>query len=177
MRGRSLVWVLCLAMVASGACKESIQETLPESVVTPNIFPERAAALLRSADTLQVLSLDPGIRTETGGFHHWAVLGTVSIPDTDRKALVDAIIAGVAPPDTLMAMCFNPRHGIHAVAKDVTVDLVICFECNQVEVFYSEGSADGFMPSYNLEKPLSKILTDAGIPIALTLEERIKRGS
>lgn len=177
MRAHSLVWVLCLAMVASSGCKDSVQEILPKSVVTPNVFPERAAALLRRADTLQVLSLDPGTKAKTDSFHDWAVLGTVSIPDADRKTLVEAIIAGVAPSDAGVASCFDPRHGLHAVAKDITVDLVICFECNRVSVFYSDGDEDFFMPSYNLARPLSKILNDAGIPIALTMSERIEQGS
>jgi len=170
--------VLCLAMIAFGACRENTHQSLQKPAEQPNVFPARAAALLRSADTLQVLSLEPVLaEADPKAFHQRPVLGTTSVTGLERTVLVDAIIAGVAPSDSWIAGCFDPRHGVHAIAKNGTVDLVICFECNRVEVFYSEGDTDFYMPGRSLEKPLSMVLTKAGIPISPTLTEMLQNGS
>ena len=160
--GFSRLALLIVAMAVSG-CRQN--------------FPERAATLLRNADTLLVLSLEPvGGPSDPKGFHGWPVLGEVSVPEKDREAFVEAVIAGAASNDSKRALCFDPRHGIRAVSKAGTVDLVICFECSQVQVFYSGGRNDYFIPNGNLHEALSAKLGKAGIPVAPTMSERMKQG-
>lgn len=139
-------------------------------------LPRRTVSLLRTADVLQVFSLDPG-RQATGpsSFHGWFVLGKVTVADQDRKALADAIVAGVAQPGWKVALCFDPRHGVRAISKDGTVDLVICFECSKVEAFYAGGGQDHLAPKYSLYGPLSRELTKAGVPVAATMSEQTQR--
>jgi hypothetical protein len=139
-------------------------------------LPRRTVSLLRTADVLQVFSLDPGREVAgSSSFHGWAVLGTVTIVDRDRKSLIDSIVDGVAPPGWRQASCFDPRHGVRAISKNGTVDLVICFECSRIEVFYSGGGKDELIPKYSLYKHLSETLTKAGIPIAATMSEQMPR--
>lgn len=164
--------VLCVAMVGIGACRNAAHQTEDHS----NVFPARAAALLRKAETIKVLSLDPfKSAADPKGFHDWSVVGTVPVAAKEREALVNAIVAGVAPSNWPIASCFNPRHGVHAIAKEGILDLVICFECNQVEVFYSGGGRDFYMPGYTLEAPLSRIITKAGIAIVPSMSDRTMR--
>ena len=64
--------------------------------------------------------------------------------------------------------CFRPRHGIHATRGQKVVDLLVCFECSQVEV-YSGGSDQpslGLRTSGSPEPVFDKALRDAGIPLA-----------
>jgi hypothetical protein len=34
-------------------------------------------------------------------------------------------------------LCFAPRHAIHAVGDGVTVDLIICFQCQNYRMYIS----------------------------------------
>jgi hypothetical protein len=155
-----------LALVIAALAASGCQQT----------FPERAATLLRNADTLVLFSLEPfSGPSDPRGFHGWPVLGQVAIDKEDREAFVDAVIAGAASNDSKRALCFDPRHGIRAVSKAGTVDLVICFECSQVEVFYSGGSSDYFIPNSTLHETLSARLSKAGIPVAPTMSKRLKQ--
>ena len=154
MKALRVLW-LVLALVASSACSERDQPAAEEDQeyeVRPNVFPEYAATLLRSADTLEVLSLRPvpASKDDPKAFHEWPVLGTVLVEGADREALVETVIKSVAPPDTAVALCFDPRHGIHAITENGTVDLVICFECNQVRVYYSAGGEESYIPDFGL---------------------------
>jgi hypothetical protein len=179
--------VLLLAFITIGACREGHHrsEEAPNAE-PPGVFPARASALLRKADVLEVLSLNPldganalispAASYGTHTFHGWLILGTAPVLTSDRSLLVDVILAGVAPADTPIAGCFNPRHGIHAAAKEGTVDLVICFECNRVEVYYSGGGKDFYIPSYSLAKPLARVLSKAGIPITSRQSARFQQG-
>lgn len=155
-----------LALVVAALAVSGCQQT----------FPDRAAGLLRNADTLLVFSLEPVAGpSDPKGFHGWPVLGQVAVDKEDREAFVEAVIDGAASNDSERALCFDPRHGIRAVSKTGTVDLVICFECSQVEVFYSGGSNEYFIPNNSLHETLSKRLSKAGIPVAPTMSKRLKQ--
>jgi len=65
------------------------------------------------------------------------------------------------------AKCFDPRHGIRATAKGKTVDLVICFECNWVYVYYDndENRQHVAVTTREPQAVLDKTLKDAGVPL------------
>jgi hypothetical protein len=160
--------VLLAALVAICACHHAPDQDaeVPIPPGPPNVFPARAASILRSADTIQALSLEyselsmrPGFSEEEGfnWFHGQKILDTANVADTDRKAFADAVIAAIAPTQT-PAPCFFPHHGVHAVSKSGSVDLVICLMCDWVKVYYSDGEGDGFSPSAKIVKPLVAVL-------------------
>jgi len=71
-------------------------------------------------------------------FHKYRVLGKTELKDEKRKwELITALITGVesARDRKFAAMCFKPRHAIHAVAGTNSVDLLICFECGKIAEF------------------------------------------
>jgi hypothetical protein len=147
--------VLSLAIAAACACQQASDQRKEAKLVGPaNVFPLRAATLLRNADTLQVLRLQPEGH-DPNGFHGHPVLDAVVVEATARKAFVEAIVAGVAPTVTLEP-CFLPHHGIHAVFKGESVDLVICLLCGWTDVYYSDGETDGFSPSDSISESLSE---------------------
>jgi hypothetical protein len=90
-----------------------------------------------------LLSLDPRLQIppENGSFHGYRVLNRVTISETNtRQKLVSALLQGMRENSGTLAACFNPRHGINAIHKGHQADLVICFECLQVQLF---GDAQG----------------------------------
>jgi len=93
-----------------------------------NRLSERAQAALWEAESFEVLSLmpiadppgagDPTLPLPT--FHQWPVLGAVAVVSgTSRDEIVTAVALGVEENRGLVANCFNPRHGIRAVALQV----------------------------------------------------------
>ena len=152
MKRNLIRWVFFTTITAACACQQA--------------FPKRAATLLRGADTLQVLSLDPtNGAIDPKGFHRWPVVGEVLIGDTDRKPFVDAVIRGAKPQSEASPCEIAPRHGIRASSKEGTVDFVICFECGEVQVFYSQGGEEYLEPNSILAAILSETLTKAKIPV------------
>jgi hypothetical protein len=122
--------------------------------------------ILEKADTFELYSLDPGPRKVAGGFHGWKVLGKTPVKDAAaRKRILAAVYKGLADSDGTVANCFNPRHGIRATHKGKTVDLVICFECLQVQ-FHAGKEQATELTTASPQPTLDKVLKDAGVPLA-----------
>lgn len=127
---RAARWLVLLALATVAGCFP--QEPPPEPV-----------------ETLVVYSLDPWVLLpgdeqdlEAGQavFQRHIVLGSVLVTDQSvQREILDGVAKGIeegkkiAPADRL-ACSFQPRHGLHHVAKDGTVsDWLICFSCGQVK--------------------------------------------
>jgi hypothetical protein len=106
-----------------------------------DLIPKEGLNVLENGQEFTLLSLDPEPETKsTNTFHGFAVLGKVQIKaGVERRAIFDALYGGLAL-DGPEAMCFNPRHGIHAKLGEQVEDLIICFECGQI---YFHGVSDG----------------------------------
>jgi len=102
-----------------------------------NRIPKAALEILEHADQFDLLSLDPLPRTPAKNtFHGRKVLDRISVKDPEaRRRLISALKMGPEENQGNIAMCFNPRHGIHVVHEGKQADFVICFECLQVEVY------------------------------------------
>ena len=106
-------------------------------LLTPNEIPATAAHALANPDGMELLSLDPKRPNEKpkDEFHGWKVLGRTAIKnDMTRRKLAGDLVAAAESSEGLAAACFNPRHGLRVKRGDKTIDLVVCFECFQVEV-------------------------------------------
>ena len=66
--------------------------------------------------------------------------------------------AGARENNNAVALCFNPRHGIRVRQGDSVLDLVICFECLQVEVFEGEQRAASFLTSDSPQSVFDEVL-------------------
>jgi hypothetical protein len=112
---------------------ERFEEEMDESSL-----PAKARTILEKAEQLELYSLDPVQAKKDDSFRGWKVLGKTTVKgDAARKQIVNPLLEGIAKSDG-GARCFIPRHGIRATFDGKTVDLVICFECSWVYVFYDK---------------------------------------
>ena len=133
------------------------------------VLPEAASRILDTPDVLEVLSLDPRhtSRPSKGAFHGWEVLGRESLREQGRRQeLVAALEKAIRESDGAVALCFEPRHGIHATSGANSVDLVICFHCLQVEVYLGSSQASSVPTTESAERVLDRLLKDAGVRLA-----------
>jgi len=139
-RLRTLLVVLSIGpMVLAGFGCDSRK---PQPVVVNPLkkpLPVEVRALLDNCERLVLLSIEgeeygvPG--SSDTDFHGFDILGKTEIRDRDeREQLLGALYKGIDEA-TVPANCFGPRHGISATLGDETVDLVICFECLQIQIF------------------------------------------
>jgi len=114
--------------------------------VAENSLGPQAMEVLEKGEHFYLLSLEPSPRkyyevTKTNlpkgdDFHEYTALRKTEITSREeRAALLKALHNGISSSDGAVAACFNPRHGIHAILGEKTVDLVICFECLQIRVY------------------------------------------
>jgi hypothetical protein len=137
-------------------------------------LPAEVAAVLRSADTIELLSIQPGIRRgeidegdDRPKFHSWPVLGQTELKNgADRERLYDALCAGVASNPGMVAGCFNPRHGIRAEHDGHTTELVICFECMSLQAFHDGQQLESVLITADPQSVFDDILKAAGIELA-----------
>ncbi|SRR5712691_8017143 len=138
-----------------------------------NVLPSETKRVLDTGERFILLSLDPthpALRGESEPpppetFHGYAVLGKIEIRDqTERAALLEALYKGIQDSEGRLALCFNPRHGVSATLAGETVDLVICFECLQVQTYAAHGK--GVLTTDLPEPTFNRALEAAGLPVA-----------
>lgn len=84
------------------------------------------------------------LKTPFGDFHSYPVLGSCKITmpaelEAVRKAVRSLDAAG-RDWGGAIAFCFNPRHGLRVRTHGMTCDLLICYECSQVQIYRGETS-------------------------------------
>jgi len=97
------------------------------------------------------------------------VLGKTEIKEPKRKLeVLKALYAGVEQYEKGgfdIPQCFMPRHGIKATSGTNWVELVICFECNQIVEDSNKGHAWN-MVSGDPRDLFNRTLQEAGVPLA-----------
>jgi hypothetical protein len=155
------------AAVVAGPLKEN-------QITQRNRIPEAAGKLLDKAETIELYSLDPELKTDKegkvvevkDGFHGWKVLGKTAVKDgATRKRLADALRLAAEDNFGMVAACFNPRHGLRLAGGGKTVDLVICFECLSVEVYVDGEKKEGFLTTGEPQKGFDAALKTAGVAL------------
>jgi hypothetical protein len=150
---------------------EEPADSTEEPADPENKLPDSALTILREADQFELLSLDPLAKeshqpadqqNQKATFHGWKILGKTVLTAPKRKRVVRALLRGMAN-STGAYKCFEPRHGIHATKSNASVDLMICFECEDIKLV---GRDMMFMTDRTPEKVFNEILADAHIPIA-----------
>jgi hypothetical protein len=148
---------------------------LKQNQITPqNRIPEAVERLFDKAETFELYSLDPERRTDKegkvvevkDGFHGWQVLGKTEVKgEAERKRLVDALRLGAEDNFGMVAGCFIPRHGLRLKGGGKMVDLVICFQCLQVQVFGDGEKQKGFLTTGEPQKEFDATLKVAGVKL------------
>jgi hypothetical protein len=104
---------------------------------------------------------------EKGALHNrYPVLGKVEITEPkQRREIISALKTAVETPSSRKA-CFIPRHAIRFIKGGKTIDLVICFQCSNYQI-YRQGEYDSGGGIGDSVQPLfDEILRDAGVPLA-----------
>jgi hypothetical protein len=128
-------------------------------------------------DEVTLFSIDgselfnPANRDKPNGrewLYGWPVLGEVRIADRDlRRRVVRAVKKDLTSTPREQLLCFRPRHMLRVVEGGRTIDVLICFQCGNHEVY-----VDGKPPSStdssdkSSQELLNKILTEAGVPLS-----------
>jgi hypothetical protein len=142
--------------------------TFGQTVSPATHLPQNVQTMLENADTFTLFSLnpDPDIRHQAKeDFQDYEILGQLNIPSrATRTKLIDALNEGIAASDQTANMCFNPRHGIRAKKGNETVELLICFECRQIEIT-SPWVTNTLLTTPDPWPTFNKVLKTAGIPL------------
>ena len=78
---------------------------------------------------------------------------------------MSVLYAGIDDNDSMIADCFNPRHGIHIVQGEQIIDYVICFECLQIKIYHGDKRSSE-LTSESPRGLFNQYLKDAGLPLA-----------
>ena len=122
------------------------------------MFEQSDRFILYSIDSFRM----PDVKTT---FHEYPIVGQVEIQDSKiRSKLIAYLYDGMAG-FALAAACFNPHHAIRAIKGNKTIDLVICFTCSGVDIYYGklEGHAN---VAPEPRRFYDSVLTDAGVPLS-----------
>lgn len=142
-----------------------------------NALSKETRAILDESEKFVLISLEPDWITEEQRktdkrqtFHRYPILGQTEIKDAKlKRKLVAALYAATeeyrkpglnAPAPS----CFNPRHGIRAMSGTNWVELVICFQCEQV-VEYRKDGEDWTMLSKEPTALFNRTLKEAGVAL------------
>lgn len=117
-------------------------------------------------------SLEPTFDKADGkAFHGYPVRGRVEITgDKEKAALLSSLAEGVRKAPNMLAMCFEPHHGLRVIDGEKEVDFVICFSCLQVRA-YNFAQGETFSMDDYPEKTYDAALRRHGLPTAETAGE------
>lgn len=159
--------VVFVAVLAAGSCDRKSWNPNP---VGPPV-PTGVLAHLVTSERLELIALHPSPRdfTSLDGlelFHGYPVLGRAELTELrDRDAVLFMIEGGIEDSDGRVADCFKPRHGLSITKNGVTTDLVICFECHQIEVFEDGVEVPGHLTSARFAMHVTHSYTSHGLTV------------
>jgi hypothetical protein len=130
-------------------------------------LPASVQEVLKKADQVELLSLDPDPKQGADGdFHNWKVLGRTTVKDREaREKVVAAVVKGVKENTGGAAKCFEPRHGLVATHQGKRVELVICFACSQIHVYENGKRLPTVLTNESASPTLNEVLKKAGVPL------------
>lgn len=131
-------------------------------------MPRVASDALETANQYELLSLDPE-RPEVPSpdlYHGYRVLGrTVVVDSATRQRLNRALRGGVESVFANRPRCFNPRHGIRVTRAGQVMEFVICFECQQVQVWNGSQPVADWSTDSSPQSVFDDVLRQANLPL------------
>ena len=164
---KHLVLPLTALMALAGCDSTRLEEA--NRVPTIQGLPSEFAEILRETEEWTIYALQPEMEGPVeDGFHGHAIRGQATIDSrSDRAQLSHALAQGIAGNQDMVASCFLPRHGIRAGSGDRVCDLVICFECLQINVYDGgEERAAQVLTTSGPQRVFDRIYRGEGLSIA-----------
>lgn len=130
-------------------------------------MPGVASVALDTAEQYELLSLDPE-RADAPSpdlFHDYRVLGKTVITDRATRARLDKALRGGVKRAFSRVRCFSPRHGIRVTTGGQTTDIVICFECAQVQVWNGSQRIADWDTGASPQPVFDNVLREANVPL------------
>lgn len=152
-----------LVLLALPAIYQEPQTALPAAIVS----------LIQGAESIELFALDAYTRdndpehfdkheTSATKFHGQSIYGSHVFSDVASIARIQKAIFASTPADIAPAACFWPRHGLRFLCGPKRLDLVICFQCRQMEIYTSTGEEAATVMSTG-ESTLNRLLAEQGI--------------
>jgi hypothetical protein len=143
-------------------------------------LPPKVLSVIEHADEFVLYSLEPlseakvsskngplKQRPENELFHGEGIVGQVVLKETkDQNRIVTALKHAIEQAGPDAAGCFWPHHGIRARKGKETIDVVICFTCNRVQIHTGDGLIQLHVSDrYPLGREFDVVLTRLGVPL------------
>ncbi len=133
-------------------------------------LPADAAEALRSAEQVEIYSLEPLSRPDSGEFedlYGYEVLGRALLGvEASRRAVAEFEGVVTAWGDAV-SFCFDPRHALRVVHLGATFDFVLCFDCGALEV-YRNGKRQTKVAAKGSARALNQLMEEAGLALSQT---------
>jgi len=170
---KPLVAFLLIAAIGTSALLYRKTQTFqtpdrkPSEAELAKAFPGDSRVVFEQSDQFILYSIKPHTApNRTGTFHDYPIVGQMQIKDKKIKAdLIAHFYDGMADENIMSAACFNPHHAIRAMRGKKVVDLVICFSCSGVQIYYAEEMGRTNV-SETPERFFNHVLTNANIPLS-----------
>jgi hypothetical protein len=169
LKKRLIIFVVVVFFSILGWTFLAVQSLMTKQTTKEEIqkaFPADSYAAFMKSDKLTLYSLKPEGKNEGAeDFHGYSVLGKTEIDILKYQADVkNAFIREMA--GAYGAACFNPRHALRAEGNGRTIDVVICFECENFVVYSGDAKGEGSIAAANLVDPFNQVLSNAKIEVA-----------
>lgn len=145
---------LGLVLACIGCATRPASHPDRQNVNVRGILPGDVPEFLVSADTFELLSIEPNGRDkdefnangteDEPRIRGYRIRKTVAVRDAPaRQRVVDAIMRSIVTADGTL-MCFMPSHAVRASDEDGgEVELILCFGCLSMETYSGWGKTQG----------------------------------
>ena len=157
MRAPLFFLIAVVAMMPSARCRAT--QALSKEV----------EAALDSASSVTLYSLEPWTDPDlkVTRFHGYRVLGKTRL-DSEAKmqaiAAIQTAISSFVDPG-YVAACFDPRHALHITNAGHSYDILVCYQCMDVQVFRDQQSI-AWLGAVGSPDTLNALLSKARVPIS-----------
>lgn len=158
-------WVLLgVVLVAGGALGWYLTKPAP--------LPDSLSTVLRESTEFELFSIEPHPwreldETSPNSFRRREVLGSTKVVDLGVRNHLVTTLERARPEGEAGIKCFSPRHAIRATYNAEVYEFLICFECEQVRAYKGKDLISEFLVGNRHQPPFDKVLTDAGVKLAV----------
>ena len=121
------------------SCKSYLKIEEPSSV---HGEPQNLFSLVKNHDRVIFYTLKPfPVREAKKHFHNYPIISEVELKlKSHRERLFDNLLRAIERSNGRRALCFLPRHGLRLIKGEEVLDLVICFQCDNADLYGNEQS-------------------------------------